>query len=55
MVQVLAFLTLIVGIYILTVTRDSPPGCVAGMRAIAGRSSASSQYQLCDVDEKDPV
>ena len=56
-VQVLAFLTLIVGIYMLTVTRDAPPGCAAGLRAITsfGRWHANAQYQLCDVEEKDPV
>ena len=51
--QVLAFLTLVVGIYILTVTRDAPPGCGAGLQAVLGRSHAASQYQLCDVEEKD--
>ena len=58
-VQVLAFLTLIVGIYILTITRDAPPGCGPGLRAVLGRSHVSLDgrpvYQLCDVDEKDPV
>ena len=58
-VQVLAFCMLVLGIYMLTVTRDAPPGCGAGLRAIAtmGRSHSSStaQYQLCDVEEKDPV
>ena len=54
-VQVLAFATLIVGIYILTVTRDAPPGCSSGLRVILGRSPTNAQYQLCDVEEKDPV
>ena len=54
-VQVLAFCTLIVGIYILTITRDAQPGCSAGLRAVLSRSHASSQYQLCDLEEKDPV
>ncbi len=50
-VQVLAFVTLIGVIYILTITRDSPPGCAAGLRAILGRSNiATTQYQLCDTD-----
>ena len=57
-VQVLAFITLIVGIYVLTVTRDAPSGCANGMRAITtrGRSYVSSPhatYQLCDVDDKE--
>lgn len=52
--QVLAFCGLIVGVYILTVTRDSQPGCAAGLRAVLGRAQRSD-YQLCDVDEKDPV
>ena len=56
-IQVLAFGTLIVGIYILTVTRDSPPGCAAGLRAVLCRAhvGGGTQYQLCDVEEKDPV
>ena len=54
-VQVLGFLTLIVGIYILTVTRESPPGCANGLRAVLGRAPDKAQYQLCDVEEKDPV
>ena len=51
-VQVLAFCALIVGIYILTVTRDSAPGCSAGLRAVLGRSNRHD-YQMCDVEEKD--
>jgi hypothetical protein len=51
-VQVLAFLTLVVGVYILTVTRDAPAGCAAGWRAVLGRSH-KLEYQLCDIDEKD--
>ena len=61
-VQVIAFCTLVVGVYILTVTRDAPPGCAHGLRAVLGRGghvtqhgSGGPQYQLCDVDEKDPV
>ena len=54
--QVVGLLTLVMGIYILTITRDSPPGCAAGMRALLGRSPiVGSQYQLCEVEEKDPV
>ena len=53
-VQVVGFLTLVVGVYILTVTRDSPAGCSAGWRAVLGRSH-KLEYQLCEVDEKDPV
>lgn len=55
-IQVVGLLTLVMGIYILTITRDSPPGCAAGMRALLGRSPiVGSQYQLCEVEEKDPV
>jgi len=54
-VQVLAFSTLVVGIYILTITRDAPPGCAHGLRAVLGRRATAAQYQLCDVEEKDPV
>ena len=53
-VQVLSFVLLVVGIYILTVTRDSPPGCASGWRAVVqGGSHKGPEYQLCDVQEKD--
>ena len=52
-IQVIAFSTLIIGIYVLTITRDSPPGCAAGMRSVLGRSNRGLEYQLCEVDEKD--
>jgi len=52
--QVLAFCVLVVGIYILTVTRESQAGCAAGLRAVM-RRDRKPDYQLCDVDEKDPV
>jgi len=57
-VQVCAFATLVVGVYVLTVTRDAPPGCIHGLRAVLGRPHAGAsgaQYHLCDVEEKDPV
>ena len=53
-IQVLGFSTLVLGVYILTVTRDAPPGCRPGWQAILGRAR-QSEYQLCDSDEKDPV
>ena len=53
--QVMAFSTLVLGIYILTITREAAPGCKAGFRAVIGRdrpeSSLAAQYQLCDVEE----
>lgn len=56
-VQVLAFLLLIVGVYVLTVTRDAPPGCANGLRAITnmGRVHAGSHvtYQLCSTSDEE--
>lgn len=56
-VQLLAFVTLIGGVYILTVTRDAPPGFAAGMRVVlgCGRGGLQAQYELCESEEKDPV
>ena len=51
-IQVGGFVALICGIYILTVTRDAPPGCASGWRAVLRRSH-KPDYQLCDLDDLD--
>jgi len=50
--QVLGFGVLMVGVYLLTVTRDSSPGCAAGLRTVLGREKTREQeYSLVQTAE----
>ena len=49
--QIMGFMMLVLGIYVLTSTKDAPPGCAAGLRTALGRTH-KPEYHLCDVDEK---
>jgi len=51
-IQVLGFLILMAGVYILTVTRDASTGCAAGLRNVLGRQR-SAEYHLCETNEDD--
>ena len=49
--QVLGFVVLMVGVYLLTVTRDASPGCAAGLRTVLGRPP-KLEYSLVRTDEQ---
>lgn len=51
--QMFALATLLVGVHVLSATKDSPAGCVAGMRVVIGRSIKQDGYQLCAASEDD--
>jgi len=59
-VQLTGFFVLMVGVYLLTVTRDSNPGCAAGFRTVLGRPP-KLEYSLVrtednkDIEDKVPV
>lgn len=53
--QVLGFTLLVLGIYLLTATRDANPGLREGWRSVIGRDNLKPDYHLCDVEEKDPL
>mmetsp|Transcript_14077 Transcript_14077/g.23357 ORF Transcript_14077/g.23357 Transcript_14077/m.23357 type:complete len:355 (-) Transcript_14077:134-1198(-) len=44
--QMFALLVLVLGVHVLSATKDSPPGCWTGFRIIIGRT-VQSEYQLC--------
>lgn len=44
-VQVAGFLILMVGVYILTVTRDAAPGCAPGFRMVSSSPHAAPDSQ----------
>ena len=54
--QVVGFLVLVLGVYVLTATKDSRPGCAAGMQAVLGRTLSMSntpEYKavaVCDIE-----
>ena len=55
MLQVVGFVVLVLGVDVLTATKDSRPGCAAGAQAVLGRLSRSStpEYKalaVCDIE-----
>lgn len=51
--QVSGFVCLVIGIYVLTSTKDAAPGCAAGMSVVFGWTPTKAEYHLCDSHEKD--
>ena len=49
-VQVAGFMVLMVGVYLLTVTRDAEPGCAAGMRVVAVPDPAMDRARYAEAD-----
>ena len=53
-VQVFGFAILMVGVYILTVTRDAPAGCNSGLRVLLSKErSKAGEYSLVRTEEDD--
>jgi hypothetical protein len=50
-VQLVGFLTLMSGVYILAVTRDASSGCAAGLRVLLGKHKGPD-YHICDTREQ---
>ena len=54
--QVVGFIVLVLGVYVLTATKDSRPGCAAGTQAVLGRTlsmSSTPEYKalaVCDIE-----
>ena len=49
--QVIGFVVLVLGVYVLTATKDSRPGCSAGMRAVMGRYPNTPEYKALAASE----
>ena len=48
--QVIGFVVLVLGVYVLTATKDSRPGCASGARSVLGQAH-SSEYKALAVVE----
>uniref|UniRef100_A0A7S4EVW7 Magnesium transporter n=1 Tax=Chrysotila carterae TaxID=13221 RepID=A0A7S4EVW7_CHRCT len=55
--QMIALLVLVLGVHVLSATKDSPPGCGDGLRVVLGRASRPQPdgYTLCSASEDDDI
>jgi len=52
--QVVGFIVLVLGVYVLTATKDSRPGCAAGMQAVLGGCN-TPEYKAVAVSDIEVV